>query len=153
MTPIAETLPDIRCCRCSGCSARHHRTGAGAVARWYLDPPRKRREEVCGTCANRRKAQANRTERLTPMPAQGRVLVGRVIAGLPISGVDALEQLVCECYDQGCACGGSCTGLTLFLWGGVEHEDWQYLCRVCCLRLLERGGPATGEEEPGVDRP
>jgi hypothetical protein len=74
------------------------------------------------------------------MPAQGRVLVGRVIAGLPISGVDALEQLVCECYDPGCACGGSCTGLALFLWGGVEHEDWQYLCRVCCLRLLERGG-------------
>lgn len=132
---------DIRFCRCTGCNTRHHREGAPAVARWYLDPPGKPREEVCGTCANRRTAHGNRGERLTPMPAQGRGLAGRVIAGLEINGVDPQQQLVCECFDQECACGGACTGLALYLWGGVEHIDWQYLCRACCLRMVERGTP------------
>jgi hypothetical protein len=150
VTPIAETQPSILSCRCTGCGAPHHLTGGVAVARWYLDLPRRPREEVCGTCANRRTPGVTRRRYLTPLPGWGSRrwrLAGKVVAGLEITAVSAQEGVVCECYDPQCACDGRCTSGALYLWGGVEHEDWQYLCRACCLRLVERGGPATGEEE------
>jgi hypothetical protein len=145
--------PDLRFCRCSGCSARHHQLGASAVALWYLTSPSKQREEVCGTCANRRTAHGSREGSLTPMPDRGRRLAGRQVGGLTIYGVDAQEWLVCECFDQDCACGGTCTGRALYLWGGVDHDDWQYLCRTCCLRMLERGTPPNTSAVAAGDAP
>jgi hypothetical protein len=53
------------------------------------------------------------------MPVQGRGIVGRVIAGLVINGVDPLEQLVCECYDRECACGGSAPA-----WRSTSGAAW-----------------------------
>ena len=156
--PTATT--GIRACRCTGCGAPHHRTGAVAIARWYLDLSVKPRQEVCGTCANRRTTYASRSQSLTPIAGQRSTfvrLIGKVVAGLEISGVSVEDDVVCECYDQDCTCSGTCTRPALYLWGGVEHDDWQYLCRTCCLRLVERGGPPVaslhaGAAEPGGDQ-
>jgi len=145
-TPTAAIQP----CRCTGCGAPHHRSGAVVLARWYLDSPVKPREEVCGTCANRRTTHATRSQYLTPIAgrASTRVrLIGKVVAGLEISGVSVEEGVVCECHDRDCTCGEACQRPATYLWGGVEHDDWQYLCRLCCLRLVERGtAPDRGEE-------
>jgi hypothetical protein len=141
---------DVAACACTGCGAPHHRTGILAIARWYLDLSVQPREEVCGTCANRRTSSASRSQYLTPMAGFGSTrvrLVGKVVAGLEVSGVPAEDGVVCECYDQECGCGGTCTRPALYLWGGVDHDDWQYLCRACCLRLVERDtAPYRGKE-------
>jgi hypothetical protein len=60
----------IRHCACTGCSAPHHQAGTVAKARWYLDLPHGPREEVCGTCANRRTQHPTRAKWLTPIPGQ-----------------------------------------------------------------------------------
>jgi hypothetical protein len=141
---------EVRPCACSGCGAPHHQTGVVATARWYLDLPARPREEVCGSCANRRTASATRSQYLTPIEGQGSTrvrLVGKLVAGLEITGVPAEDGVVCECYDPACACTNPCRRPATYLWGGVDHDDWQYLCRLCCLRLVERGtAPERGEE-------
>ena len=144
----------IQPCACTGCGAPHHRTGAVAIARWYLDLPAQPREAVCGTCANRRTTYASRSQYLTPMAGFGSTrvrLIGKVVAGLEVSGVPVEDGVVCECYDQDCICSGTCTHPALYLWGGVEHDDWQYLCRICCLRLVERGTVLDRREEAAQD--
>jgi hypothetical protein len=144
------TLP----CACTGCGAPHHRTEAVATARWYLDSPGRPREEVCGSCANRRTASATRSQYLTPIEGMGSTrvrLVGKVIDGLVIGSVPAEDGVVCECYDPDCTCTAPCTRPALYLWGGVDHNDWQYLCRMCCLRLVERGTASERGEEVAED--
>jgi len=148
------TATGIRSCGCSGCGAPHHRTGAVAIARWYLDSSTRSREEVCGTCANRRTTYATRSQHLTPIAGQASTrvrLIGKVVAGLEITAVSVEEGVVCECYDRDCTCGDACQRSAIYLWGGVEHDDWQYLCRICCLRLVERGTAPTRGEEGGSD--
>jgi len=143
---------NIRPCRCSGCSATHHQTGAVALARWYLDFVRKPRQEVCGTCANLRTSKETRGRQLKPMPRQWRSAVGKMVAGLEVRGVSIGEGLLCECYDPGCPCRGTCTRRAVYLWGGVDEGDWQHLCRVCGWRLVERGTPPSSMA-PGVQPP
>jgi hypothetical protein len=64
-----------------------------------------------------------------------------------ISSVPAEDGVVCECYDPYCTCTALCMRPALYLWGGVDYDDWQYLCRACCLRLVARGtAPEQGEE-------
>jgi hypothetical protein len=145
---------DVAACACTGCGAPHHRTGAEATARWYLDLPARPRETVCGSCANRRTASASRTQYLTPIAGQRSTFVrlaGKVVGGLEISSVPAEDGVVCECYDPDCTCSAPCTRPALYLWGGVEHDDWQYLCRTCCLRLVERGTAPELREEAAPD--
>jgi hypothetical protein len=151
---VGMSQPDeqsgIRPCGCTGCGAPHHKTGAVAKARWYFDSSVKR-EEVCGTCANRRTTSVTRSQYLTPIAGERSTsirLIGKMVAGLEISGVSAEEGVVCECSDHDCVCRGTCMRPAIYLWGGVDHDDWQYLCRLCCVRLVERGAaPGRAEEK------
>jgi hypothetical protein len=77
--------------------------------------------------------------------------VGKVVDGLEISSVPAEDGVVCECYDPECTCTFPCTRPALYLWGGVDEDDWQYLCRACCLRLVERGTAPERSEEVAED--
>ena len=158
---------DRKSCACTGCGAPHHRTGKLALARWYLAASSNTREEVCGTCANRRTTSATRSEYLTPIAGvrTHTHLVGRVVAGQPITSVPFEDGVVCECYDRECACEGRCQRTALYQWGdsdtdadleallahGEDHGDWLYLCRACCLRLVERGVVPDFEEEEAKD--
>ena len=141
-------------CACTGCGAPHHRTGAVASARWYLNVPSRPREEVCGSCANRRTTYAMRSQYLTPMDGQGSTrvrLVGKVVAGLEITRFPVEDGVACECFDPDCTCTIPCRRPALYLWGGVEHDDWQYLCRPCCLRMVERGTAPHSRGEVAED--
>ena len=154
----------LRVCACIGCGAPHHRTGKVALARWYLATAANPRVEVCGTCGNRRTTHPTRSEYLTPIEGLGGTrlrLVGKVVAGQPITSVPVEDEVVCECYDRDCACSGKCRRTALYQWGdsdtsadleellaqGEEHGDWLYLCRTCCLRLVKRGVVPDFEEE------
>ena len=94
---------------------------------------------VCATCGRRYSIDEDYT------------LAGNVVAGLAISSVSIEEEVSCECHDQDCRCGATCTRTATYLWGGVEEENWQYLCPRCCLRLVERGTAPTRGEEGGSD--
>ena len=67
-------------------------------------------------------------------------LRGRIIGGLPVTGVSLTEGVHCECADPECAHGGGgCPALACYLWGGVEMDDWKYLCYSRAARMVERG--------------
>ena len=66
-------------------------------------------------------------------------LAGKVVAGQEITRVADEDEVVCECYDRECTCNGSCRRPALYSWGQEEDGDYQFLCRACCLRLIERG--------------
>ena len=110
-------VPALRSCACTGCGAPHHRTGKVALARWYLASSSKGPEEVCGTCANRRTTHPTRSQYLTPIAGLGGTrlqLVGRVVAGRPITSVPVEDGVVCECYDRECSCKGKCQRTALY---------------------------------------
>jgi hypothetical protein len=67
-------------------------------------------------------------------------LLGRVVAGLTIQGIAMRwEKVHCECADKECRCEATCRGLACYCWGSVDDGTWQYLCRRCAGRLVERG--------------
>ena len=84
--------------------------------------------------------------------------LGRVIAGLVISGVSGQEQVWCECADPECGCQGRCRALAIYEWGSLDEEDWQYLCHRCAARMIERGtapdvGAVTARGRPEEETP
>ena len=144
----------LRVCACTGCGAPHHHTGKVALARWYLASSSNPQEEVCGTCANRRTTHTTRSEYLTPIEGLAGTrlrLVGKVVAGQRITSVPIEDEVVCECYDRECSCNGKCQRTALYEWGEEWDGDWLYLCRACCLRLVERGTVPDFEEEEAKD--
>jgi hypothetical protein len=73
---------------------------------------------------------------------------GKHAAGDRFRALDATDEVLCECADPECLCGAECGSAAGFEWGSVD-ADWQYLCYVCAVRLVERGTAPYGEEAAG----